>query len=299
MTIRIIILCLGIYQVQAQHHQKREYVFGTYRYADNDRVTNIEPFALFFAKSAGVSAKVVSYPSVHELLDALQKGEVDFVFINTFGYILMKERTDAYAIAAALHVNEEKRSTYQSVIVSNAATGLSSLEDLKTKDSLSLALVNPGSTSGNLVPRLKLATLGLDPESFFREVTYVKNHALTLRLVSEGKFDLGAFGNEEYYKALENDPSLKAKVNVLWESNPIPLGPALFKKDLPSSIRKRFIKSLLRLHGSNKAALEAIKARWTEAKHADYFQRVDDAYYSQLWRTGNAAALDIIKRFSN
>jgi len=281
--------------------QAQEYIFATYCYANNDRVKNIEPFANHFALTANVKTKVVSYNSVHELLAALQKGEVDFVFINTFGYLLLKEQSDQYEIAAALHVPKGVESTYQSVIVSSVGSGITDFSSLKEKSkTLSLLLVNPGSTSGNLVPRLQLAAIGIpDADSSFDNVAYTKNHALTLQQIVEGQGNVGAFGSEEYYKLLKENPAEAKKVNLLWESAPIPLGPALFKKSLSDSLTKQFTESLLTLHDKNAQALEAIKAGWTEAKPADRFHRINDSYYEPMLNiTDRKTALEIIRKFA-
>lgn len=281
--------------------QRNDLVFATYQYAENERIKNIEPFARHFSSITGTAYRVVSYPSVHELIAALTKGEADIAFINSFGYLLLQQSSTDYSIAAALHVPDEAASTYQTALVVNKGTGIERLTDLKARaGTLSLLLVNPGSTSGNLVPRLKLAEVGIsNADSAFSTLAYSKNHALTLRQVIEGKADVGAFGSEEYHKLLKEDPSITKNVNLLWESSPIPLGPVVFRNNLPASAKSALIKALLDLHMENIDALEAIKAGWTEAKPADRFHAVDDGYYKTLLNKENEkAGLRIIKQFS-
>jgi phosphate/phosphite/phosphonate ABC transporter binding protein len=293
----LIMLCVTV----IARAQQKDLIFATYQYAENDRVKNIEPFARHFSSIAGTPCRVVSYPSVHELIAALAKGEADIAFINSFGYLLLQQSSSDYAIAAALHVPEEAASTYQTAFVANKGTGIERLTDLKARaGALSLLLVNPGSTSGNLVPRLKLAEVGIsNADSAFSTLAYSKNHALTLRQVIEGKADVGAFGSEEYHKLLKTDPSITKKINLLWESAPIPLGPVVFRNNLPASVTSALIKALLDLHMKNVDALEAIKAGWTEAKPADRFHVVDDRYYRTLLNKENEkAGLQIIRQFA-
>jgi phosphonate transport system substrate-binding protein len=300
MFTRILIFSALFFSIAAQSQTKDTLVFATYRYAENDRIKNIEPFALYFGNVVGMPVKVKSYNAVQELVAGMKRGETDMVFINTFGYLLLREQSNNYSIAAALSIPEGTRSTYQTAIVSSKKSGLLKIEDVKANaQKFSLLLVNPGSTSGNLIPRLKLAELGIsDPDHTFKSITYTKNHALTLSEVAAGKADLGAFGSEEYYKALKQDPTIAERVNLLWESGPIQLGPVLFRKNLPKELAGQLQNALLSLHKNNPKAFESIKAGWTEAIPATNFQNVDDRYYEAILQGNVVEGMRIIKAFA-
>lgn len=289
-----------LFPAVAQSQSRDTLVFATYRYADNNRIRNIEPFAKYFGGIIRNPVTVKSYNSVQELIDGMKKGETDIVFINTFGYLLLREQSRDYSIAAALHIPVGTRSTYQTAIVASTRSKITTLDDLtKTPSSVSLLLVNPGSTSGNLIPRIKLADVGIgDPERAFKSVNYTKNHALTLKHVIDGIGDVGAFGSEEYYKSLAADPNLQSQVNLLWESGPIQLGPVLFSKKISKRITDELLPALLTLHEKNRIAFEAIKAGWTEAIPADRFESVDDGYYDEVLHSNREAAVKIIKTFA-
>jgi|APTNR8051073442_1049403.scaffolds.fasta_scaffold00017_139 phosphate/phosphite/phosphonate ABC transporter binding protein len=273
-------------------------VVATYQYGDNPRILNIEPFATHFGESVDIKTVVKSYPTVHLLLQAMNKGEVDVAFMNTFGYLMMREQNSLYEISAALHLPDDAASVYKSVIVSPRKNGVTSLEAgvARASDNI-LILVSPGSTSGNLVPRLKLASLMEDdPEMFFLEMQYAERHDLAQQNMLKEGFALAAFGSEEYYK-LGADT---VNITKLWESPPIPLGPVVCKKELPENLKISLKKALLELHEQNPEALESVKAGWTEAKPADRYTVVDDTYYEGLINlAGNRErAMKIIRKFA-
>ena len=273
-------------------------VIATYQYGDNPRIQNIEPVATHIGEVVGINTVVKSYPSVQLLLQAMNKGEVDVAFMNTFGYLILKEQTSSFEISAALHLPDEVASVYKSVIVSHPQFFCISIEDAVAQagDNI-LILVSPGSTSGNLVPRLKLASvMPDDPEKFFLEVQYAEQHDLALQNMLKEKFALAAFGSEEYYK-LGSDT---VKIRKLWESPPIPLGPVVCKKELSENIKIELKKALLTLHEQNPEALESVKAGWTEAKPADRYMEVDDAYYESLITLAGdrVRAMRIIRKFA-
>lgn len=273
-------------------------VVATYQYGDNPRLKNIEPFSIQLGEAAGIKTTVKSYPSVQLLLQAMNKGEVDVVFMNTFGYLILREQTNTYEISAALHLPDSAASVYKSVIVSPKENRLKSLQDgiARAGDNV-LILVSPGSTSGNLVPRLKLASMmDDDPELFFLELQYAERHDLALQNMLKEKFALAAFGAEEYYK-LGADT---IHIDKLWESPPIPLGPVVCKKDMPENFKSLLKTTLLELHEQNPEALESVKAGWTEAKPADKYMVVDDTYYESLIKlaSNKDRAMKIIRKFA-
>ncbi len=275
---------------------------ATYQYADNDRVKNIRPFARHFADVCGCRAEVKSYPSVEALLTAMKEGKPAIVFMNTFGYLLLRQEEHPYQPLAALRLEEGAKSTYRAAIVANRALGIGTLKEMANQaSSLSLLLVNPGSTSGNLVPRLGLLAAGIaNPEDAFREVNYSRNHALTLKMVAEGKADVGAFGAEEYGKLQQMEPALASNVNLLWKSDDIPLGPVVFHASMPRQLRGCLQTVLSQLHLQNAVALEAVKAGWTEALNAHRYEKISDKDYLRWLKTQGAPdqVMPIIKQFA-
>lgn len=296
----LLVLCVtsGFTVAQNSLDNSRPLVLATYQYADNPRIKNIEPFAIHVGELAGIKTIVKSYRTVHELLEGMRKNEVEVVFINTFGYLLMHEITQNYEVSATLHLPDEAASVYRSVIVSPKDNHLTSLQQGvdRAADNF-FVMVSPGSTSGNLLPRLKLASmLPDDPEKLFVEVQYAERHDAALRLALEEKFAIASCGIDEYYK-LGADT---AKFNLLWKSGPIPLGPVLVRKDLPENLKISIQNALLELREQNPEALEAIKSGWTEARPADFYTVPDNVYYESLLDLAGdkQKALRIIKKFA-
>lgn len=273
-------------------------VIATYQYADNPRIKNLSPFANHLAEALDMEIAVKSYPTVHELLEAMRKNEVDVAFINTFGYLLSREVTQHYEVSATLHLPDTAASVYRSVIVSPKENHTTTLEHaVERAGDNYLILVSPGSTSGNLVPRLKLASmLPDDAEKLFVEVQYAQTHAGALKLALEEKYAIASCGSDEYFK-LGADT---AKFDLLWKSQPIQLGPVVVRKGLPENIKITLQNTLLELREQNPEALEGIKAGWTEARPADYFTVMKEDYYESLIMLAGdkAKALRIIKKFA-
>lgn len=297
----LVLIALTIaFALRAQNTQQtiQKLVVATYQYADNPRIKNIQPFADQFGEVNNLQVEIKSYPTIQQLLNALENEEVDVAFMNTFGYLMLKEKSEAYEAGVVLNIPKEKENVYKSVMVTGASARENTLEQVIANASdFVLVLVSPGSTSGNLIPRLKLASMQPGyPERFFLEVQYANNHALAAERAIKGEVALCAFGGAEYYKLGADTVKLKK----LWESPPIPLGPVVFRKKLPESLRDDLRKALLELHLQNPEALEAIKAGWTEAIPADRYISVNDDYYKRLLMLSNnpAVSMTIIRNFA-
>lgn len=288
-------LLLSLLVIPGRSQRPDTFHIATYRYAANDRIGNLSPFAEHLAKQTGIPCKVESYPAPKSLIAAMNAGQVDIAFINTFGYLLLaaQDQSGMYPVAA-LNVRKGAGDNYKTILLSSAASGISDANMLKAKAAGStLLLVSEGSTSGNLVPRMYLSSLGLkEPERQFKSTDYGKTHANTLQQVATGKVDVAAFGNNEYVKALAADSTLRSRINVLWISEEIALGPVLLKKSLSRGLQKKITRVLLDLHERKPSALKSIKNGWSEAAYSERFIRVNDRYYDAFRNLiGNRADL--------
>ncbi|MBC6368147.1 phosphate/phosphite/phosphonate ABC transporter substrate-binding protein [Algoriphagus sp. AK58] len=282
----------------------QELILATYRYAENDRIKNITPLADEISRQTGMQVSVKSYPTVHEFVQAIQNDEVDIALINTLGYLLLESSNSAYSMypSLVLQIRDNAKDNYKTAIVSSTASGIRTLADAKQQaEQTNLLLVSPGSTSGNLVPRLIFNSIGIQsPESVFKSTSYGKTHRATLEAVVDGKVELGALGSNEFFESQKN-PELAKKIHLVWLSPEIPLGPVLLHKKIDTKTAKAIQNIFLNLHESNKAALEAVKSGWSEASQTDQYSAIGKDYYNSfLNQSGDNKGMEkILKQFSN
>jgi len=279
-------------------------VLATYQYADNNRLENIKPLSKYLSDSLGLEVEVKSYPTVHTFIEGIQKNEVDIALINTFGYLLLEIAKVKYKMKPylVLKIKEGAENNYKTAILSRKDFPHDTITNLKAVSAnFKLGLVSIGSTSGNLMPRLKLAAIGIEtPESMFKSVEYYENHKNTIDLLLANKTDICAVGSTEYFN-LFADTSRSNLVKLLWLSSEIPLGPVLLHNKLSHTIKQKIVAHLLRLDRISPTTLEAIKSGWSEAKQADKYIEIDKHYYKAFKNQfGNKKAMEkILKQFAN
>lgn len=271
---------------------------ATYRYSNNDRIQNLQPLARELEQVLGKKVTVDSYNSVAEFISALQTGKVDLGFINTFGYLLLKadSRSSNMNALVSWNVPAGAADIYTSVFIADSKI-LATWEQLAASaENLRLALVAPGSTSGNLVPRLVLGGIGIqNPENQFAELHYAGTHQAAVDWLRQGKADLAAMGSDACYNAIKNGALDTTSIKILYTSAEIQLGPALISRLLDPEDIIKIKQLLLSLHQQAPEAMESLRAGWTEARLATGFRPADpgayDQYLNSFGNTEHAAAL--------
>jgi len=256
---------------------------ATYTYSTNNRINNLKPLSQELEKVLNRPVHIKSYPDVTSFIEGIKSDEVDVGLINTLGYLLLSLDNKNMEPVATLKVKKDAMDNYKTVLLTNNKK-INDLNALKNNsDNLSMMFVAEGSTSGNLVPRLLLSSIGIkSPENHFKEVKYGGNHTSTFSKLIDGESDICAIGSNEYFKQIQADSTLLNSHKLLWISEEIPLGPLLLNNSLTDSDRGKIIGLFLNLHKDNFTTLQSIKEGWSEAKQADKFYPIDDDYYDNF-----------------
>ncbi|HUC82136.1 MAG TPA: phosphate/phosphite/phosphonate ABC transporter substrate-binding protein [Flavisolibacter sp.] len=273
-------LLLGLLLFTAVTARAQTLRIAVYQYADNPRTKNLQPLATYLQQQLGIATAVKSYPTVHGLIKGMQTGEVDVAFISTFGYLLLQAGKESHPmLPVAALVAPGAKDNYKTAFVARKDAGIASFESLKqTGAGKRMAFVASGSTSGNLVPRLLLNGVGIgSAEAHFAAVNYAGTHRKALEWLVADSADVAAMGITEWERL---DSAQKTSLRVLAFSDEIPLGPVLLNKNLNKKLRENITRELLQLHKSDGAALEGIKAAWSEAKQATHFIAIQSNYYN-------------------
>ena len=185
-----------------------------------------------------------SYASV---VEGLLGGFVHVAVLGPYSYIIANEKDSSVEVFATYakkpgHMQEEGPG-YRAALITLKGSEFDSIESIKGS---TLGLVDPGSTSGNLMPRVVFGdVIGMDLDDYFSKVAYTGSHELSAVAVAEGKVD-AAFVATHRFDNVVNKGEIKLEdVNVLWQSDPIPQDPFVYRGNLcdglKASIRDTFL----------------------------------------------------------
>ncbi|MEM8846248.1 MAG: PhnD/SsuA/transferrin family substrate-binding protein [Bacteroidota bacterium] len=275
-------------------------ILATYTYSTNNRIANLKPLSKELARRIDRPIEVKSYPNVQSLIKGIKSNKVDIGFINTLGYLLLSLDDMNMKPIAALKAKDSVVNNYKTVLLASRKRVPLSLDYLqKNSETCSMTFVAEGSTSGNLIPRLFLSSIGIPfPEEQFKDVVYAGDHKASLAKLLKGETDICALGSNEYFKQLKKDSTISESTSLLWISSEIPLGPVLVNKEIRESEKENIINLLSNLHETHPEILNAVKDGWSEAKQAEKFLPISDMHYDGFRRiNGNSSNLSEILDF--
>lgn len=162
-----------------------------------------------------------------DTVQALGEGNIEVAWLGPLSYLYAHQKYGAQVILLRLTQNGQK--TYQSYFITRKLSDILTLYDLK---GLLFALVDPYSTSGNLIPRYELKNHGLDPD---HDVTcfYANSQEAVIEKVLNGDAPAGAVSSDNYNGYLEKLGHKRSDLTVLFKSPVnIPEGPIAVRQDI-------------------------------------------------------------------
>lgn len=209
---------------------------------DAEKMANaFEGIRVQLAKDTGMEVRVDKVTDYASVIEAQKAGKVDVAWYGPLSMVLANQEAGAQPIV--LGVTAGGDATYHSLVLVPASSPAKSIQDLKGKK---IAFVDPGSASGNLVPRAEIMKeTQKKAEDFFGTVTYAGSHDASLLTLQNGNVDACAVQDityDEKVKSKELDPS---KVRILWKSDPLPQSPLAIRKDIDPTLSKKIVDSFL------------------------------------------------------
>src|SRR6185295_6953744 len=187
------------------------------------------------AKQTGMKIEAFVGSDYNGTVEALRNGHVDVALLGPFSYILATTQAPVEAFAVTV-IAKTMQPSYKSIIITKKDSPIDSIQSLKGH---TYAFVDPGSTSGYMVPSAEFKKAGITPEKDFKQVMYSGGHDATIVAVGEGKVEAGSVADRIYERGCAKGLADCSKLKIVWESPAIWNDPVLYRKTLPEDIKKK------------------------------------------------------------
>ncbi len=175
------------------------------------------------------------------------------------------------------------KASYTSLIFVRGDAQYQSVMDLKGK---SFAFVDPASTSGHLFPRSGMMKMGIaDPATFFSQVVFAGAHDAAQLAVLNRRVDGGASNDRVMDNLIKRGDLKPGDLRVIHRSDPIPLGPIAWRRDLPEETKAGLRRSFLGMRDVTFGTLGELT----------HFVEVSDRTYDIVRETATVLKLDLKK----
>ncbi len=206
-----------------------------------------EDISKFLEKKLGIPVQMIYTNDYTGVIEALKAKKVHMADMPPFAYIIAT-RTMKLDPLVTFGQNGTP-STYTSSLIVNGHSNLKSMADIKAQSkNLTLCFVDPASTSGHLVPRAYLNSIGLNPDNAFKQVIFAGNHLASVLAVKSGKIDVGCTTSLVFNIMIEKKMINPGDVRVVWTSDPIMAQPIVIRDDVNKTFAKKIQNAYLAIN---------------------------------------------------
>lgn len=229
-------LALGVH---AQAQEVKELNFGIIATEKAGALRQMwEPFLEDMSKAVGVKVNGFYATDYAGIIEAQRFNKVQIAWYGNKSAIDAVDRANGEVFVQ--FVDLDGTPGYYSYLITHKDSGIHSLDQvLKNGKDMTFGIGDPNSTSGTLVPSYYVFTLnGLDPKTHFK-VVRSSNHEGNFLAVLNRQVDVATSNSEQTQKVKEKTPEKMEQIRILWTSPLIPRDPLVYRKDLPSDLKKK------------------------------------------------------------
>lgn len=216
------------------------------------------------AKLTGKKIQFFMPTSYASVVEGMLSKFIHVAVMGPYSYVIANEKDKNIEVFATYakrkgHMQEEGPG-YRAALITKKGTKFTTIESLKGS---TLALADPGSTSGNLMPRVVFGkTIGMDLDKYFGKVIYSGSHENSTVAVMNGKVDAAFVATHRFDNVVNKKEASLDAVNILWKSAPIPQDPFVYRSELCEPIKKAIRETFMGLsnEASAKAFLKNVKS---------------------------------------
>lgn len=214
-----------------------------------DRMAANECFRTKAEKLLGVPVKLFTPADYDGSIQGLLGGTIDLSWLGPSAYAKLYLTDPNAAEPVLVKTNLNGSYGYYSIGFARANSGIKSLEDMKGKV---FGFGDPNSGSGYLIPSIEIPQItgaSMQSGDYFGEVKFTGGHEQTIVAVKNGDVDGGVtwadgvgawedgYSSGALRKAADSGVVDMNDLVEIWRSKPIPEGPFVVRKALPSDVK--------------------------------------------------------------
>jgi len=211
---------------------------------------------------------------------AMKNGKMELGVFGPLGYVFASQEADAIPIAS-FGTADGVLSSYTAGIWVPADSDIRSIDDLRGRG---LALSEPGSTSGDGLPRMALTNAGIEHDV---DITYAGGHPEAVLALANGKVDAAEINSQQLNTSTKEGVFDPTKFRQIWTSDPIPNDPITVSGQTSPEFQKAVAEALLNLPPEAVAQAGAL----LDVEPAGQLLPVDQSTYQPLFDLATALGL--------
>jgi phosphonate transport system substrate-binding protein len=239
-------------------------------------LTYYKPILDQLAKNTGRKIEFYMPTSYSSVVEALLGKWVDVAVLGPESYVIARSKEPSVEVFATYsrlkNGIQDAGPGYKSVLITKKGGKFNDIAALKGSV---VALVDPASTSGGLVPEFVFPKDNKLPplKDYFSKVVYSGGHDLGAIAVAEGKVDAAFVATHRFMETVNAGKVKQEDFNYLWYSPLLPQDPFVYRNTLCDDLKKKIVDTFMQVdqNEDGRKYLANVKSEKVVAmKDADY-----------------------------
>lgn len=203
--------------------------------ADPEFLDQMQPMADLVEDATGLPVDVTKTSDYLAIVEAMRSNLLDVAMFSPMPTVIARDVGNIEPLAVALGA------PYSTYIICRPDAAVDELADIQDK---TMAFVDPGSTSGNYIPRLLLQQAGVDLETL--DETFAGGHDVSALSVKQGSTDCGAVASMLLPQLIESDTLEESDFEIIAESDPLPISLVIIAREgLDDEIKQQIAEAFI------------------------------------------------------
>ena len=222
-----------------------------------------EPTIDYISEKAGVNINYYQTTSYAAAVEALLNDFADFGMLGPKIYLVARKKSEKIEPIVGTgrppnHYLKEPCACYHGRLITKKGSKFTTIESLQ---GAVLALTDPGSTSGNALPRALFPEMigGASLDDYFGNIFYAGSHDAAAKAVFNKKADAAFVSENALSRAIDRGELEFGSYNHLWISPSVVSNPIVVNKNKMSAEDITKMRSILKNMTNDKAGLDALK----------------------------------------
>jgi phosphonate transport system substrate-binding protein len=213
-------------------------------------LTYYKPILDQLSKNTGKKIEFYMPTSYSSVVEALLGKWVDVAVLGPESYVIAKSKeptVEVFGTYSRLKNGvQDAGPGYKAVLITKKGSKFSDVASLK---GAVLALVDPASTSGSLVPEHVFPKQNNTPplKTYFSKVVYSGGHDLSAISVAEGKVDAAFVATHRFMETVNAGKIKQEDFNYLWYSPLLPQDPFVYRNTLCDELKAKIANTFLQV----------------------------------------------------
>jgi phosphonate transport system substrate-binding protein len=238
-------------------------------------LTYYKPILDMLSRNTGKKIEFYMPTSYSSVMEALLGKWVDVAVLGPESYIIARNKDHSVEVFGTYSRKadglQEAGPGYKSVLITKKGSKFGTIESLR---GAVLALVDPASTSGALIPeRVFSKQIGQPLREYFSKVVFSGGHDLSALAVAEGKADAAFVATHRLMEVVNAGKVKASDFNVLWSSPRLPQDPFVYRTTLCEPLRQKIAETFLSVdqNPDGRKYLDNVKSeRFVKMADTDY-----------------------------